>query len=293
MFKNTTNNRATQQSDYAHARGGAPTGCARRGGSLLSTAHISPFYEIAEGASLLKASTGCTCPAVGGGKRNPIKGFTRASRLRLMRTIARVRRDADLPCFVTLTYPGEFPTVERAKRDLDVFLKRLRRHFPKAGGIWKLEPQQRGAPHYHMLVWGVAENDLFTWVVVAWYDIAGNGDQNHLLFHSGHLPGSKPCVTRVRSFRGVWSYASKYLGKTFEIAEWGSLWTGRYWAVFQPVNIPFGALRQTELTLRQVHDLQRYQRRFTGMRSRRWQRSITMFCDANQWDLRMAELLSG
>lgn len=258
----------------------------------MSTAHISPFFEIVEGASLLRASTGQTLPAVGGGKRKPIKGFSRASRLRLMRTIARVRRDAPLPCFVTLTYPDAFPAVERAKRDLDVFLKRLRRRYPAAGGIWKLEPQMRGAPHYHMLIWGVPASELLPWVVDAWYKIAGQGDENHKLFHSGLLPGSQPCVTRVRSFRGVWSYASKYLGKTFEVAEWGSLWTGRYWAVFQPANVPFGVLRQTALSLKQVHQLQRYQRRFTGLRSRSWQRSITMFCDADQWNLRMPELLA-
>ena len=47
----------------------------------------------------------------------------------------------------------------------------------------------------------------------------------------------------MNSFKGVWFYASKYLGKTFEVAGWNSKWTGRYWAVAAPENIPFGELR--------------------------------------------------
>ena len=87
-------------------------------------------------------------------------------------------------------------------------------------GIWKLEPQERGAPHYHCLIWGVDEEDLFDFVAYTWYEIAGNNDRNHLKFHLGLLPNSKPCVSKVRSWRGVWAYASKYLGKTFEVAGW-------------------------------------------------------------------------
>lgn len=308
MFKNTTSDRSRQR--VASAGGGAPSGCPHsrlpagdedsrdcgRNPRSLSTAHIRPFYQIATGASLLKASRGVGCPAVGGGKRKQISGFSRSSRLRLMRTIARVRRDASLPCFVTLTYPDRFPTVEQAKRDLKVFLQRFKRAFPEAGGIWKLEPQQRGAPHYHMLVWGVDEVELFIWVLRAWHEIAGQGDENHYLFHAGMLKGSKPCVSQVRSFRGVWSYASKYLGKVFEVVEWGSRWTGRYWGTFSPKNVPFGELLQVDLTLPQVHDLMRYQRRFSKQRchrASRYQNSMTIFCDADQWAMRMAELLSG
>ena len=38
-----------------------------------------------------------------------------------MELIARVQRSADLPNFVTLTYPDNFPSVKKAKRDLKVF----------------------------------------------------------------------------------------------------------------------------------------------------------------------------
>lgn len=249
--------------------------------ALLSKAHIRPQFKYIDGASRFTATKGEKQIQVGGGKRGPIKGFSVQSRRRLLYTIAKIKREAELPCFVTLTYPGEFPTVERAKRDKKVFEQRLVRAFGKAGLIWKLEPQQRGAPHYHLLVWGVEESKLFGWTLENWFEIAGNGDINHLLFHAGALRGSEPCVQKVRSWRGVWSYASKYLGKTFEVAEWGNKWTGRFWGVVKPENIPFGEEIIIDVPLKEVIVAMRYQRRFSGIK--RSGNSLTIFCDATQW----------
>jgi hypothetical protein len=256
----------------------------------LSKAHIRPFSDISiprveyyKGASLFRTTKDRPCVAVGGGRRGQIKGFTRQSRARLLELIACVLRDAELPCFVTLTYPAKFPTVERAKRDLKIFLQRITRRFPSVGYIWKLEPQERGAPHYHLLVWGVEVKDLLGWVCKNWYEIAGDGDQMHLLFHMGVLKGSRPCVSKVRSFRGVWAYAAKYLGKTFVVAEWGSKWTGRFWGVGNRSNIPFGKMQTIEIPLDEVYQVMRYQRRFMDMRKRKDLNSLKTFCDADQW----------
>lgn len=251
-------------------------------GCSLSYAHIRPFYEFYAGSSLLKTSKGAKCEAVGGGKRGNVKGFSANSRRRLMYMIGAIRKDSKLPNFVTLTYPCEFPTVERAKRDLKVFSQRMQRKFPQAGAIWKLEPQERGAPHYHCLVWGCEVGELLPWVVQNWYQIAGNGDINHLLFHLGGLRDSEPCVQPVRSFRGVWSYAAKYLGKTFEVAEWGDKWTGRFWGVIGKENIPFGDKIRVDASYRLVIHCMRYQRRFSGVRVRQYN-SLNTFCDVDQW----------
>lgn len=249
--------------------------------AILSKAHIRPQLKYIDGASRFTATKGEKQLRAGGGKRGAINGFSVQSRRRLLYTIAKIKRAAELPCFVTLTYPGEFPTVERAKRDKKVFEQRLVRAFEQAGLIWKLEPQQRGAPHYHLLVWGVEEKELLRWTVENWFEIAGNGDINHRLFHAGLLRGSKPCVQMVRSWRGVWSYASKYLGKTFEVAEWGKKWTGRFWGVVKPENIPFGEEIIIDVPLKEVFVVMRYQRRFSGVQ--RAGNSLTIFCDATHW----------
>ena len=247
----------------------------------LSTLHISPFIEYSAGASLLKVSKAEPCDAPIGGMRGAIKGFSFASRRRLMHTVAKIQRDAELPDFVTITYPNEFPSALESKKHIDKFIKRLKRAFPGVGGIWKLEPQQRGAPHYHMLVWGADTLDLMCFVVRSWFEIAGNGDERHLKFHQGSL-GNEPCVQKVRSLEGVMRYASKYLAKTFDVVGWDETYTGRFWAVFNRQNIPFGEQRVYAIPLKKAQEIMRYQRRFAKLRSRNY-KSLTTFCDADQW----------
>ena len=255
---------------------------AASGGDTLSKAHIRPFVEYRAGGSLLKTCKGGETKAVGGAPRGQIKGFSDDARRRLLYAIGAVRRDADLPLFITLTYPNAFPSPAVSKRHLKMFWQRLNRLVPSHGSIWKLEPQERGAPHYHILTWGVDVNSLVYAVPGMWSDIASGGDPLHLKWHLGLLGnGNVPCVQQVRSLRGVWSYASKYLGKTFQVAEWSDKWTGRYWGIINRYNIPFGDLVQQEVTEKQVFQVQRYQRRFSGIR--RSNRSVTIFCDASQW----------
>jgi len=260
-----------------------------REASPLSTLHISPFVEWASGAGLLKVSQGVPGKAPVGGKRGKITGFSFASRRRLMQTIARIRFDAPLPMFVTLTYPSKFPSPIESKKHIDQYLKRLHRRFSDVGGICKLEPQERGAPHYHMLVYGVEEHDLFMFTVNAWYEIAGGGDPNHLAFHLGALRDSKPCVQAVYSRQGVMRYASKYLGKTFEVAGWDEVYPGRFWSVFGRDNIPFGESMVMYITPKDASTWMRYQRRFAKLKSRSYS-SLTTFCDADQWTKNIMEV---
>ena len=240
-----------------------------------------PFVEWRENASILKVSKAEPTKRMGGGSRGIVKGFSRGSRRRLMSTIAGVRRDALLPCFVTLTYPRTFPEPKESKSHLRTFMKRLQRKFPGAGVIWKLEPQKRGAPHYHLLVWGVGVKDLRGFVPSAWFEVAGGGDKYHLAWHEGKLK-NRHCVTRVNSFKGVWSYASKYLGKTFEVAGWDSKSVGRFWAVVSPANIPFGEVQFMEVSRGEAVNVMRYQRRFAKLKRRSYP-SLSIFCDSEQW----------
>jgi len=263
--------------------------------STLSKTHISPLevpgVTWCVGASVITVSKGGRCQAVAGGLRSHIKGFSKASRYRLLTTIGKVRRDAALPLFVVLTYPHEFPTARASKKHIDKFWKRLKRAFPGHGSIWKLEPQLRGAPHYHVLTWGCDLKAMQAWIPGAWFAIAGGGDLRHLAWHKGLCGnGNKHCVQQVRSWRGVWAYAAKYLGKTFKVEGWES--AGRYWGVINPGNIPFGEIRIQELGRREAVQVQRYQRRFTRLRTRSKNRSMTIFCDADQW-VEKLELISG
>jgi hypothetical protein len=252
----------------------------RSGSSTLSTPHISPHVEYRTGASILKAHRGGQKEdQVGGGIRGEVKGFSNDSRLRLMRLVAGIKRDAKLPAFVTLTYPNSFPDARSSKKHLDTFFKRFTRAFPGHGSIWKLEPQKRGAPHYHILTWNLDLDQVKEFIPGAWFDIAGAGDIKHLKWHRGEFE-NQHCVQQVYSYNGVMRYASKYLGKTFEVEGWQSV--GRYWGVVGRSNVPLGELIQQEVTRKKAIEIMRYQRRFTGRKGHN-KKSQTIFCDADQW----------
>lgn len=175
-----------------------------------------------------------------GGKRSEVKGFSRASRYRLFKKIASLHQEKaqrwGCPIFVCLTYPNEYPTnFEVYKRDLDVFAKRFCRAYPSGFFIWRLEFQERGAPHYHCLVFNVAKISK-SWLSKSWYEIVGSGDEKH--FRAGTR------VERVRSWRGVWSYVSKYLGKIPSGQESIPENTGRFWGVYNKTDFAKCVVRE-------------------------------------------------
>jgi len=104
-----------------------------------------------------------------GGIRGQCKGFSFASRRRMMERLNSVSCAAPLPAFVTLTFPdacfddnvSKFS--KTAKLCLDVWLKRLRRIVPGTSGFWRMEWKARKSglhegklfPHFHMLLWGL------------------------------------------------------------------------------------------------------------------------------------------
>lgn len=196
--------------------------------------------------------------------------------MRLMRTVSAVRRDC-LPIFVTLTFPADYPTIERAKRDLDAFLKRLARKFPEVAGVWKLEPQRRGAPHFHLLVWGADFEALQEFVPLAWFQVVKSDDPNHLAWHRGEL-GNSHCVQQIKTLGGVSWYINKYMSK-----EVGSQFDwGRWWGVFHRDNLPLGEVVNMEVTEEKAIEFIRYMRRFAHIRSRDY-RTLTIICDADFW----------
>jgi len=277
-----------------HGTPGASRALAREVGGraeareVLSTCHNSPQIILLSGASLLtvkrkkrekrekREKTGQTERKAS--KRGKVGGFSAKSRQRLMRTVSAVRRDC-LPVFVTLTYPFEYP--ERSdvfKRHLDNFLKRLARKFPEVAGVWKLEPQKRGAPHYHLLIWGASLEELREFIPLAWYQVVGSGEKYHLEWHQGGL-GNQPCVQQVESQRGVFWYVNKYMSKkvSADCANWG-----RWWGVFFRERLPLGELVNVEVSERKAIEFIRYMRRFAGVKSRDY-RSLTIICNPDVW----------
>lgn len=165
----------------------------------------------------------------GGGIRGEVNSFSRGSRKRISRLVGCIGKGASLPLLVTLTYPAEFSRspVEWA-RHLEAWVKRLRREYGDVCVIWRREFQVRGAPHFHLAIWGAPWLPA-GWVARSWYEVVGSGDERH-----------KEAGTRVEypRTRTRWLlYLVKELGKEVQATARGALAflgvsMGRSWGVW-------------------------------------------------------------
>lgn len=198
----------------------------------LSSAHTSPhsWAEVTPDGSYLAVHVGRQNRApVAPARRGAVHGFSRQSRSRLLKTVAKLDKTASsLALFVTLTYPESFkPTYIECKRDLDTWLKRLRRKFPRATVIWRLELQDNEVQHFHLIVLNVRFIPM-EWVANSWYEVVGSGYEKH------REVGTE--VRRVVSYKQAFSYAAKYAAK---MAKRGIVDTeGRVWGVVGRKYIP-------------------------------------------------------
>jgi hypothetical protein len=94
----------------------------------------------------------------GRGMRDRVRGFSRESRRNLLLRLASINWRAFKAfkgriIFITLTYPGKYPEdPELCKNHLKALRKRLQRKFGTFAAFWRLGIQQRGAWHFHLLL---------------------------------------------------------------------------------------------------------------------------------------------
>lgn len=210
----------------------------------------------------------------GGGIRGMVTRFTRASRKRMLELLAKMR-EPERGTFITLTYPSIYPdTSQRWKRNIDAFLKRLKRIAPKAYGVWRIEPQSRGAPHYHLIVFNSPTNiiRLRQWVKLAWFQIVGSGDERHL------KAGTRTDI--ICSVRHAMNYASKYAAKVestrrFITSDGEVIETvGKHWGQFGLEFADISPFIEQELDYAQLVELRRMIARYLRSRSSRYSRHI-------------------
>jgi len=216
---------------------------------------------------------------VGGGRRGEIKDFSHQSQRRMLdffNKLPRAYRSQAL--FITLTYPREFSPDRRDwKRDLDVFFKRFARRFPDAVSLWKLEFQRRGAPHFHVLVWG-CDFVPVGWLSRVWYNVVGSDDPRHL------AAGTQ--VQEVRNEENAVAYLFKYIVK--EDRSGNRVCTGRIWGVRNRKCCPTALAHHTIETV-EFYSTRRQLRRWLEGRlgrkvtwSRRAGEGLTAYIDTEQ-----------
>jgi hypothetical protein len=144
----------------------APTEASRDKPSLESPHQEVAYVSSAVGGSVSTLSFEYTTTKnqlrpskrLGGGTRDKVRGFSRASRGNLLRRLASINRSA-FRAFkgrlisITLTYPHEYPEdPEVCKRHLKALRKRLQREYETFAAFWRMGIQRRGAWHFHLLL---------------------------------------------------------------------------------------------------------------------------------------------
>lgn len=195
-----------------------------------------------------------------------------------MRMLNSINRDEGLlPFFVTLTYHNSWPESREArKKHLDALRKRMERLYGVFAGVWRLEFQRRGAPHYHLLLFLDPEQivpyrgggrsshrrdalyKLRNNVAWMWNEIVDRWDFEHLQAGTS--------VEEIRSWKGVNAYAAKYMGKLETLRE-GVEPPGKFWGVWRREMLPI-SYEHTEITLPHFFQMRRVLRRYAKLRLR-------------------------
>jgi hypothetical protein len=212
----------------------------------------------------------------GRGTRDRIRGFSRASRRNLLLRLASINRSA-FRAFkgrlisITLTYPHEYPEdPELCKNHLKALRRRLQRKFGEFAGFWRMGIQERGAWHFHLLLFvgptfGTID-ELRRFISCSWYEVTGKVSEGHL--HTGTR------VEAVKKWRQVTSYVERYMAKSEEFPD--GLETGRIWGIWNEELLPV-RWETVEVSLRDAFRIRRIYRKLARRKGSGSLRRITVF----------------
>lgn len=160
-------------------------------------------------------------------------GWSHKSRVALIRRLMEVTVSGfSTPFFVSMTYHLDFPNAKGAKNDLKNYFDRLKTIDPDVGYVWKMEFQDRGAPHFHCIIFPSKNSRLSgNQIRKKWHAIAKDDDDDN--YHEEHGTDVQR-VERLGSFKKMYRYVSKYATKQVEATEAN----GRYWGTSRNVVDP-------------------------------------------------------
>jgi hypothetical protein len=140
--------------------------------------------------------------------------------------------------FMTLTYPDEFPTSPVVyKANLKEFHRKFEIEYPDIQGVWRLEFQKRGAPHFHIMFldWQPEDDGKVQWI---WKSTCHTWDMAHEL-----LGVDVRIITDNAQQALIAFYLAKYIAKVDEreikedVRKCGRWW-GK-WNIHEPEPIEF------------------------------------------------------
>jgi hypothetical protein len=212
----------------------------------------------------------------GRGIRERVRGLSRASRRNLLRRFASINRDAfrafkGRVLFVTLSYSHEYPQdPQDCKAHLKALRKRLQRRYGAFAAFWRLGIQQRGAFHFHLLLFVEPSfgsiDQLRRFISRSWYEVTGRVSEGHL------RAGTR--VEAAKRWKQATSYVERYLAKPEEFPE--GLQTGRIWGVWNKELLPV-RWETVEVSFRDALKIRRIYRKLAKRKGRGSLLRITVF----------------
>jgi hypothetical protein len=212
----------------------------------------------------------------GGGSRDRVRGYSRASRRNLLLRLASINRRAfrafkGRMITITLTYPHEYPEdPEVCKNHLKALRRRLQRKFGNFAGFWRMGIQNRGAWHFHLRLFmgpcigPVSELRRFIWS--SWHEVTGKVSEGHL------RTGTR--VEAVKRWKEATSYVERFMAKPEEFPQ--GLQTGRIWGIWNKELLPV-RWETVQITLRDAFMIRRIYRKLARKKGSGNLRSITVF----------------
>lgn len=235
-----------------------------------------------------------------------VTGWSRKSRARMIGRLAELdyaemMSRVERPGMVTLTYPGNWeelaPDGPTVKGHLQAFFKRYARAWGESwSGIWKLEFQRRGAPHFHLFMTvphgragqdradgqreAVGDGLVFrAWLSKVWADVVGAEGEDRVKHEAAGTGVDLKEGDRARDpkrlaqyFAKHGSYAAKeYQHRVPELWERSGLTIGRFWGYRGLHPVKAGATLTPEQCIRAARVL-----RGMGTKSTRWDSSKRM-----------------
>jgi hypothetical protein len=213
---------------------------------------------------------------LGGGTRDKVRGFSRASRRNLLLRLASINRST-FKAFkgrlisITLTYPHEYPEdPELCKNHLKALRRRLQRKFGEFAGFWRMGIQTRGAWHFHLLLFvGPSTGpvrELRCFISSSWYEVTGKVSEEHL------RTGTR--VEAVKRWKQATSYVERYMAKPEEFPE--GMQTGRIWGVWNENLLPV-QWETTKVSLKDAFRIRRIYRKLARKKGSGSLHRITVF----------------
>lgn len=168
-------------------------------------------------------------------KRGNVTTFSRKSRRRMIDLMSRMELEGVRATFITLTFHYTHEP-EETKAAFKRFLAYIAYHYPQSSGFWRLELQQRGTPHYHLIMFG-----LPYWK---------HKDMRRVWMRCTREDKSGVRVNLLRGTKQAMYYVSKYVAKMpdedastlFIDAPYqqneANTWKGRFWGVINVEALP-------------------------------------------------------